>query len=181
VRVWNDSRVGTTRLIQVADAAELAGIVQASREFMAPWDPVRPESYFTVDGQRALIERLLLTHDTGAGLPHVILGSGGRVAGRITLSGIVRGPFQSCAVGYWVGVADGGRGLATAALAEIVGIAFGELGLHRVQAETLLDNVRSQRVLDRNGFARFGLAPSYLKIAGRWQDHIMYQRVNDEA
>jgi [ribosomal protein S5]-alanine N-acetyltransferase len=181
VRVWNDRRVGTTRLIQVADAAELAGIVQASREFMAPWDPVRPESYFTVDGQRALIERLLLTYDTGAGLPHVILGPGGRVAGRITLSGIVRGPFQSCAVGYWVGVADGGRGLATAALAEIVGIAFGELGLHRVQAETLLDNVRSQRVLDHNGFARFGLAPSYLKIAGRWQDHIMYQRVNDEA
>jgi ribosomal-protein-alanine N-acetyltransferase len=173
--------MGATRLIQVADAAELAEIVQASREFLAPWDPVRSESYFTVDGQRAVIERLLATHETGAGLPHVILGPEGRVAGRITLSGIVRGPFQSCAVGYWVGVADGGRGLATAALAEMVGIAFGELGLHRVQAETLLDNVRSQRVLDRNGFTRFGLAPAYLKIAGRWQDHIMYQRISDDG
>jgi [ribosomal protein S5]-alanine N-acetyltransferase len=171
--------VSTTRLIQVADAAELAGVLTASREFMAPWEPLHSEAYFTPEGQQTAIEKVLDIHQRGGSLPHVILGPGGRVAGRITLSGIVRGPFQSCAVGYWVGVADGGRGLATAALAEIVAIAFGAFGLHRVQAETLLDNVRSQRVLDRNGFARFGLAPAYLKIAGRWQDHIMYQRISD--
>ena len=49
-------------------------------------------------------------------------------------------------------------------------VAFGELGLHRLQAETLLDNVASQKVLERNGFVRIGMAPTYLKIAGRWQD-----------
>jgi [ribosomal protein S5]-alanine N-acetyltransferase len=35
--------------------------------------------------------------------------------------------------------------------------------------------VRSQRVLERNGFVRYGMAPNYLNINGRWQDHIMYQ------
>jgi ribosomal-protein-alanine N-acetyltransferase len=35
--------------------------------------------------------------------------------------------------------------------------------------------VASQRVLERNGFVRYGLAPAYLEIAGRWQDHVMYQ------
>ncbi|GAA0325518.1 GNAT family N-acetyltransferase [Kineococcus aurantiacus] len=38
-------------------------------------------------------------------------------------------------------------------------LAFKELALHRVQAETLVDNVRSQRVLKRVGFTRYGLAP----------------------
>jgi ribosomal-protein-alanine N-acetyltransferase len=57
-------------------------------------------------------------------------------------------------------------------------VAFDELRLHRIQAETLPHNVRSQRVLERNGFARIGLAPEYLSIGGRWQDHIMYQLLN---
>jgi ribosomal-protein-alanine N-acetyltransferase len=54
-------------------------------------------------------------------------------------------------------------------------VAFEELGLHRIEAGTLLHNVRSQRVLERNGFVRFGVAPAYLKIAGAWQDHVLFQ------
>ena len=60
-------------------------------------------------------------------------------------------------------------------------VAFAELGLHRIQAETLLDNLASQRVLERNGFARIGMAPAYLKIAGRWQDCFLYQLINPGA
>jgi ribosomal-protein-alanine N-acetyltransferase len=76
---------------------------------------------------------------------------------------------------YWVSAADNGRGLATAAVRDMIRVAFAELGLHRIQAETLLHNVRSQRVLERNGFVRFGMAPAYLKIAGNWRDHFLYQ------
>jgi [ribosomal protein S5]-alanine N-acetyltransferase len=74
-----------------------------------------------------------------------------------------------------VGEADNGRGAATTALAAIARLAFGEMGLHRIEASTLLDNAGSQRVLERNGFVRFGMAPSYLKIAGRWQDCNLFQ------
>jgi ribosomal-protein-alanine N-acetyltransferase len=51
--------------------------------------------------------------------------------------------------------------------------------LHRIQADTLVDNEASQRVLKRNGFVRIGLAPRYLKIAGRWQDCILHQLLSD--
>jgi [ribosomal protein S5]-alanine N-acetyltransferase len=57
-------------------------------------------------------------------------------------------------------------------------VAFLELGLHRIEAGTLLANIASQRVLERNGFVRFGVAPEYLNIAGRWQDHAIYQVLN---
>ena len=56
-------------------------------------------------------------------------------------------------------------------------LAFHELGLHRLQADTLVHNAASQRVLARNGFTRIGLAPRYLRIAGRWQDHVLHQRL----
>ena len=73
--------------------------------------------------------------------------------------------------------ADNGRGVATAAVAAIARLAFGEWGLHRIEAGTLLHNTGSQRVLERNGFVRYGMAPEYLNICGRWQDCAMYQVV----
>ncbi len=50
-----------------------------------------------------------------------------------------------------------------------------------MQAGTLPHNGRSQQVLAKNGFVRFGLAPRYLRIAGRWQDHVLYQRLSDDV
>jgi ribosomal-protein-alanine N-acetyltransferase len=170
--------VRTTRLIIHGDAAALAALVRTNRGFLAPWEPLRPDSYFTLAGQQDAIADVLARSHDGSVLPHVILDLSGRVVGRVTLNGIVRGHFQSCSVGYWIGEADTGRGLATAAVADIITAAFGELGLHRIQAETLLHNAASQRVLRRNGFVRIGTAAAYLKIAGRWQDHHLYQVLN---
>ncbi|HXW44905.1 MAG TPA: GNAT family protein [Streptosporangiaceae bacterium] len=167
------------RLITPGDAAVLAGLLTANKEFLAPWEPVRGAEYFTVEGQRTAIADALVRYRQGTTFPCVIVDGSGMVAGRITLNGIARGPFLSCSVGYWVSQAAGRRGLATAALADIARVAFGDLGLHRIQAETLPDNVASQRVLQRNGFVRIGFAPSYLKIAGRWQDMILYQLISE--
>jgi [ribosomal protein S5]-alanine N-acetyltransferase len=36
-------------------------------------------------------------------------------------------------------------------------------------------------VLARNGFRPFAVAPSYLKIAGEWQDHILYHLLNEDV
>lgn len=171
-------RVSTCRPITMKDAPALAELLRDNRDFLAPWQPLRDDRYFTVDGQQADIRDALARHAQGNAYPCVIVDDSARVVGRITLSGIVRGAFQSCSVGYWVGQSDNGKGLATAAVRDIVRVAFGELGLHRVQAETLLHNYGSQRVLERNGFVRFGIAPAYLNIAGRWQDHAVYQVLN---
>lgn len=167
--------MNATRLVTLDDAVALARLVVDSRSFLEPWEPARGEEYFTPEGQRAFIGASLEACRRGASMPHVILDEDGQVAGRITLSTIVRGPFQSCSLGYWVAASAGGRGLGTRAVGAMKRLAFGELGLHRIEAGTLVHNVRSQRVLVRNGFTRFGLAPSYLKIGGYWQDHILFQ------
>jgi ribosomal-protein-alanine N-acetyltransferase len=169
--------VVSTRLVAEDDAAALAQLLAVNREFLAPWEPIRAEEYFTADGQRGAVQQALEQHARGATVPHVILHQD-LIVGRVTLSNIVRGAFQSCNLGYWVGSAHNGRGVATAAVGEMTQVAFGDLGLHRIEAGTLLDNLASQRVLERNRFVRFGVAPAYLKIAGRWQDHALYQALN---
>lgn len=170
----------TTRLLTKADASELAELERLNTEFLAPWQPVRPSSFHTVEGQRKAIEEVLRYYERGTAIPRVILDRD-RIVGRVTLSNIVRYAFQSCNLGYWVAEAENGHGHATAAAAAMIRVAFDDLGLHRIEAAALPHNRASQRVLERNGFERFGLAPAYLQIGGRWQDHVLFQLLNPAA
>jgi [ribosomal protein S5]-alanine N-acetyltransferase len=165
--------VPTIRPLAEADARDLLARRLANRAFLAPFDPERPESFFTLATQREIARN-------PDGLRFAILDAGA-LAGTIALSNVSYGPFRSGNVGYWVSADRNGRGLATRAVGELVQRAFGELGLHRLEAGTLVDNSASQRVLARNGFERIGLARRYLHINGAWRDHLLFQHVDETA
>ncbi len=165
-----------TRLIAVEDGPVVAELLRRDADFFAPSFPEMTPERVDVDGVTAGIGRLLAQHAEGLALPQVIL-DGERVVGRVTVTNVIRGAAQYGFLGYWVARSANGRGLATRAVGAIAEEAFEGLGLHRLQAETQVDNVRSQRVLQRNGFERIGLAPQLLRIAGRWQDHLLWQRL----
>lgn len=160
--------------LTAADAEMLASAYQRNRSHLAPWEPLREESFSTTAGQVRVIEAKLA--QAGTEIPWV-LKQGDRVIGTVTLAGIVRGPFLSANIGYWIDGGSTGRGIGTAAVAAVVMLARDVLGLHRIQAATLVHNAASQRILERLGFDRIGLAPQYLKIAGKWQDHVLFQRI----
>jgi [ribosomal protein S5]-alanine N-acetyltransferase len=163
--------VASIRRLTSEDAGELAALLVANREFLAPFEPDRDESFYTVVGQRERIE-------SGEQQAFAIL-DGSRIAGVVALSNIARGPFQSANLGYWVAQDLNDRGLATKAVAEVIELAFDGLGLHRLEAGTQVDNIASRRVLEKNGFERIGIAPRYLLIAGEWRDHLLFQRTID--
>lgn len=168
----------TIRPVALDDAQALADLRADSREHLAPWEPDRDEAFFTAEGQREVIAVALDRDAAGIGRSYVIADAE-RPVGGLVFNSIVRGPhFRSCSLGYWVARAETGRGVATAAVGLAKRVAFEELGLRRVQAETLVHNFASQKVLERNGFEPVGLAPAYLKIAGAWQDHLLFQALD---
>jgi ribosomal-protein-alanine N-acetyltransferase len=158
-----------------ADADAVAALFAAQREHLAPWDPRREPGFFTRAGQCARLSAVERDRAAGTAYRFLIL-QDGELAGEVGITNIVRRSFQSANLGYWVAGERCGRGIATAAVAVICRFAFEELELHRLEAGTLLHNVGSQIVLDRNGFAPFGVAPGYLRIAGAWCDHVLFQR-----
>lgn len=166
-----------TRPLTLDDVEALVTLYTDNRQFLAPWQPLRPDSYFTVEGQREAVEAVLAQQANGSAVPLAITDSGGAVVGTFTIASMIRGAFQSCSVGYWLAERSQGQGLATAALREAVDLAFGALRLHRIQAETLTHNERSQLVLARAGFEQYGAARAYMYIAGKWQDNLLYQVV----
>lgn len=164
------------RILRASDAEALCAAYLRNREHLAPWEPLRAEEFFTADGQMVSVQSKLALFIAGSDIPWVLT-DGAAIVGLMTLSGIVRGPFLSAHLGYWVDKDYNGRGIGSAAVAFAVEAARVELGLHRLQAATLQHNAASQTILKRAGFTEIGVAPAYLNIAGDWQDHILFQRI----
>ncbi len=166
------------RELAAGDGSALAEAYLRNREHLAPWEPARTATFFTSEWQESEVEVALQRLESGSSMPLVITDGDG-IIGRVNLSDIVRGVFLNANLGYWIDVRYTGRGLATTAVGVALHVAR-ELGLHRVQAGTLVRNRASQVVLERNGFERFGLARRYLRIAGEWQDHVLFERLLED-
>lgn len=170
------------RVVDPGDAEVLSRLQKENRAHLAPWSPLRDEHWLSAEGQLELIERRLVQMVEGRAAVFVILDDADNVVGEITLDDVVRGPFLNAHVGYWLAERATGRGLMTRAVEEVAAHAFDVMGLHRLQAGTLVHNAASQAVLRRCGFSRYGTAPRYLRIQGRWQDHVLFQRLaHDES
>ncbi len=67
-----------------------------------------------------------------------------------------------------------GQGFMARAVRAATGFAFATLRLHRIEAACLPHNERSIQLLTRTNFQSEGLARSYLRINGIWQDHLLF-------
>jgi ribosomal-protein-alanine N-acetyltransferase len=165
------------RPITLADAAAMVRAYDRNRAHLAPWDPIREPEFFTEVGQAMRLRQVETARAEGRGERWVLTDAEDEIVGSLALSAIEHGPFRNARLGYWVDGGLAGRGLITAAVGRICRIASDVLGLHRIEAGTLLENAASQRVLTKCGFEEFGLARKYLQINGAWRDHRMFQRI----
>jgi len=155
---------------------------QESYAYLQPWEPTWPEDDLT----RAAFKRRLSIYqrelEAGNAWPFFIFIDHGRtLVGAVTLSNVRRGVAETGTIGYWIASRFAGQGLATEAVRAIVGFAFKELHLHRVEAACVPHNAASRRVLEKSGFELEGRARAYLKINGDWADHLLFGCVNDGA
>lgn len=168
------------RPLAFEDAAALLALRVRNRSFLEPWEPARPEGFYSLAAQAALVADSVRAWEQGRSYRFGIV-AGGELVGGVSLNDVVRGVFQSAHLGYWLDEAHGGRGIATAAVRLAVAYAFGEAGLHRVQAAVIPRNAASLRVVEKAGFREEGLALRYLRIAGVWEDHRLFAITAEEA
>jgi len=164
------------RPLVLEDASALAAAYARNREHLGRWDPVRPESFFTAEGQAAHISERLALEKQGLFANFTLIGPSGDVVGRANIQNIIRGTMQGGTLGYWVDQGHLRRGLAKASVEFLEERAL-ELGLHRLEAGTMVENVASQRVLEACGYEQYGLAPKLLFLNGAWRDHVLFQKL----
>ncbi len=95
------------------------------------------------------------------------------IIGTVTLYGI---SFDNrrAELGYALGRAHWGNGYMQEALQALLGFAFGELALHRLEADVDPRNAASIRTLERLGFQREGYLRERWQVAGEIQDALFY-------
>jgi ribosomal-protein-alanine N-acetyltransferase len=98
----------------------------------------------------------------------------GALAAKYSLTQIFRGNFQNVYLGYNAFEPLAGSGLMREAMHPVQRHAFADLRLHRLQANVQPGNERSPGLLRTTGWRKEGYAERYLKIGGRWRDHVMF-------
>ena len=96
-----------------------------------------------------------------------------------SFSNITYGVFQACNLGYSVSEKEQGKGLMFEMLNSSINYVSNKYGLHRIMANYMPINNRSENLLLKLGFKKEGLAISYLKIAGEWQYHVLTSKILD--
>jgi len=139
------------RTPDMADFPAWVALREQSRGFLAPWEPLWPEDDLSRGAYRRRLARL-----------------------RITLSNVRRRAAQTGTLGYWMGEPFARHGFMTKSVRLLSDFAFRTLGLERLEAACLPENVASIRVLEKAGFRREGYARAYLAIAGRRRDHLLF-------
>ncbi|MFD7992324.1 GNAT family N-acetyltransferase [Streptomyces mexicanus] len=157
-------RVGIRPFTQ-EDGPEFTARVRESRDLHRPWlfPPDTAEAYAAYAGR-------LIDDPAKAGFL-VCEKTGGDIAGFININNIVRGAFQSGALGYGAFAHAAGRGLMKEGLDLVIAHAFGPMELHRLEINVQPGNTASIALARSCGFRLEGYSPDMLHIDGAWRDH----------
>ncbi len=144
-------------------AREFLAAVERSRKLHGRW-VAAPDT-------RAALRTYLERTCDGSYHGHFVINAEQQLAGVINIGEIVRGALQSGYLGYYAFAPHAGQGLMRNALPLVIGRAFRDYGLHRLEANIQPDNLVSRSLVNALGFQLEGYSPRYLKIRGRWRDH----------
>ncbi|CZF79862.1 ribosomal protein S5-alanine N-acetyltransferase [Grimontia marina] len=167
------------RAIQKPDLPLIVSYFQVNRQYLAPWEPLRGDSFFTQEGWERRVIQLIELQRHGLAYYFMIFEEGSdEVCGVITYNNIMQFPIHACNVGYSLAETAQGRGIMRRALKATNQWLFDNLNLHRIMASYMPRNKRSEAVLNAAGFKKEGEAKDYLLINGNWEDHILTSVIN---
>jgi ribosomal-protein-alanine N-acetyltransferase len=180
-RVRIETERMTLRLPQHGDFRAWTGLREQSAPFLTPWEPVWAADHLS---RKAFTNRIYWANRStsqGTALPLLLTRrEDGALLGAITLDNIRRGPSQAGTLGYWMGQAHARQGYMREAILSVVHHAFTVMDLSRIEAACLPENAASRGVLEKCGFKYEGVAQSYLQIAGRWRNHVLYANLRSD-
>ena len=158
------------RPLRLRDARAWRRLRSENAAWLAPWEATSPDPDTPLRGFASMVRQGHRSAREGTALP-LAIEVDGRLAGVVSLSGVVWGSLRGGSIGYWIDRSVAGRGIVPTAVAALTDHCFDVMGLHRVEINIRPENTASLRVVAKLGFRDEGLRRSYLHIDGDWRDH----------
>ncbi|WP_108652151.1 GNAT family N-acetyltransferase [Dongshaea marina] len=150
-----------------------------NQRHLSPWEPRKPPQAMNLGFWTQFLLNTNQQYAEGSLLPLTALTPDeSQVIATCNFSNIVYGVFQACHLGYSVAASHQGKGIMYEVATAAIEYLFERYQLHRIMANYIPTNQRSAVLLKRLGFVKEGYAKSYLKINGRWQDHVLTSLIN---
>lgn len=161
-------------------AEDVCRFVSKNRCYFEPYEPIPAPNYYTTEHQQALLScELKLALQTKNIRYYVFLKEQSQtIIGTVCLHNILTSFHSSCEIGYKFDSEYQHMGYAKEAAAMAVSIAFAALGLHRVYARVMPENIASIRLLKSLFFEEEGVERECICIQGKWQDHLRFSLLN---
>ena len=102
------------------------------------------------------------------------------LVGAYNFSEIIHGAFHSAYLGYYAFEPLAARGYMAEGLRLALYVAYRRLRLHRIEVNVQPTNLRSVKLVEGVGFTCEGYSRRYVKIAGRWRDHVRYAMLAED-
>jgi len=173
------------KLLKPTYAKEVLAFYERNKSHLEPWEASREEDYYTLKNHERILSAQVQNFRTGYAINLWIFEADDKdcehVIGAVNFANIIRGPFQSCFVGYKMDGQILNKGYMTEAIEKGISIMFSGYKLHRIEANVIPRNKRSLRVMEKLGFRHEGFSPKYLKINGVWEDHERFALLNPEV
>jgi RimJ/RimL family protein N-acetyltransferase len=160
------------RFYEESDAKPLQEAARESSPDVFPWLPWCHPNHSLQDGS-AWISAQIQARAAGTAYEFVITSDDGRFLGGCGLNHI-ENTDRRANLGYWVRSSATGRGVGSQAAQALSVWAFSETDLERLEIVVARDNLASQRVAERAGAVREGIARRRLFLHGRFHDAVMY-------
>ncbi|WP_042462986.1 GNAT family N-acetyltransferase [Neobacillus dielmonensis] len=169
------------RYLEEKDAEAIRGLYLRNRDFFQKYSPKRQEEYYTLERRlRAIQSSIEGRKEDKEYAFGIFLKETDELIGDIDITGISRDVLQSGYIGYSLDQRHNGRGYTTEAVILLVHYGFNQLKLHRLMAGVMPANIGSQRVLEKAGFQKEGIARKNVKINGTWEDHIQFSILEED-
>lgn len=166
----------TLRMISMRDVADIYDYSHdplVARHVL--WDAHRSQA-----DTRAYVRFILRQYREGQPSSYaIVLKETGRVIGTIGFMSYWE-ENSTVEVGYSIARQYWGRGIAAEALRALLGLAFEQMRLHRVEAQHELDNPASGRVMQKCGMRYEGTLRGRVFNKGRFSDVALYAMLADD-
>ncbi len=146
------------------DGVEFIEAMRDSRGLHHPWLTAPSD----MPAWRRYLKRLERSNEEG----FLVRRQGDRtLLGVVNLNVITFEALCSAYLSYYAVRQHACKGYMKEGLQCLISLAFGELGLHRLEANIQPGNERSIRLVESLGFECEGYSPRFLMINGKWRDH----------
>jgi [ribosomal protein S5]-alanine N-acetyltransferase len=161
------------RLLEESDSKDLLQFELENRRYFAASVSDRGDDYFS--NFQIILAEHIAEQKRGGCMYYLARNSFGDIVGRVNLRDIeMRGNCRTASLGYRIGERFCKKGYATVAVSLVCEKSKYELHIHQLKAMVSVQNVGSQRVLEKSGFLVADGTPTHFESNGKTVEAIHY-------